>query len=52
MGPEKAWEQRIIKWRYTLPSILQDYTKRSRDNLPHDDYYEEDGDYESNHEWE
>ena len=52
MGPEKTWEQRLIRWRYTLPSILQDYTKRSRDNLPHDDYYEEDGDYESNHELE
>ena len=52
MGPEKSWESRIYKWRYALPSILQAYTMRSHDNLPHDESYEEDGDYESNHEWD
>jgi hypothetical protein len=48
MGPEKSWENRIIKWRYTLPAILQDYTMRSRNNLPHieEDIYS-DGEYES-----
>ena len=52
-GPEKAWEQNILEWRCMLPIILQKYTVRSRNNLPHDDYYdEEDGDYESNHEWD
>ena len=52
-GKEKQWEQKILEWRHMLPIILQKYTVRSRDNLPHDDYYdEEDGEYESNHEWE
>jgi hypothetical protein len=51
-GPEKTWEQKILEWRHVFPIILQKYTVRSRDNLPHDDYYDEDEDYESNHEWE
>ena len=52
-GPEKAWEQNILEWRCMLPIILQKYTVRSRNNLPHDDYYdEEDGDYDSSHDLE
>ena len=40
-GPEKAWEQNILEWRCMLPIILQKYTVRSRNNLQHDDYYDE-----------
>jgi hypothetical protein len=48
MGPEKSWESRIIKWRYTLPCILQNYTMRSRNNLPHiEEDMNSDGEYES-----
>jgi hypothetical protein len=48
LGSEKAWEHRVIKWRYALPSILMCYTVRSYDNLPHlEDDINSDGDYES-----
>ena len=33
-GPEKAWEERMVQWRYALPGILEKYTIRSRNNLP------------------
>ena len=46
-GPEKAWEDRIIQWRYALPGILEKYTIRSRNNLPHiEEETNSDGEYE------
>jgi hypothetical protein len=46
-GPEKAWEERFIQWRYALPGILEKYTVRSRDNLPHvEEEINSDGEYD------
>ena len=46
-GPEKAWEERVIQWRYALPGILEKYTVRSRTNLPNaEEETNSDGEYE------
>ena len=46
-GPEKAWEDRFIQWRFALPGILEKYTVRSRNNLPNaEEETNSDGEYE------
>ena len=46
-GPEKAWEGRVLQWRYALPGILEKYTVRSRNNLPNaEEETNSDGEYE------
>ena len=47
-GSEKAWEHRVLKWRYALPCILMKYTVRSYDNLPvAEEEINSEGEYES-----